>query len=71
MKNTAARTAVVRDKKLADPVAPNKLPDAPLPNAAPMSAPFPCCSKTSPMTPNADNNCTTIIKVFKYSIAFT
>ena len=29
MKNTVASTAVVRDKKLAEPVAPNKLPDAP------------------------------------------
>lgn len=41
-KNTAASTAVVRDKKFAEPEAPNKLPDEPLPNAAPMSAPLPC-----------------------------
>ena len=38
----AASTEVVRDKKLAPPVAPNKLPDVPLPKAAPMSAPLPC-----------------------------
>ena len=47
-KNSAARTAVVRDRKLADPAAPNRLPDEPLPNAAPMSAPLPCWSSTSP-----------------------
>ena len=42
MKNTAASAAVTRDRKLADPVAPNRLPEAPEPNAAPMSAPLPC-----------------------------
>src|SRR5207244_4784812 len=47
-KNTAAHTAVVRDRKLALPVAPNRLPDAPLPTDAPMSAPLPCCTSTSP-----------------------
>jgi len=41
-KNTVAQSAVERDKKLALPVAPNKLPDAPLPKDAPMSAPLPC-----------------------------
>jgi hypothetical protein len=41
-KNTAAKIDVVRDKKLALPLAPNKLPEPPLPNAAPMSAPLPC-----------------------------
>ena len=41
-KNTVAKTAVVRDKKLALPVAPKRLPDPPLPKAAPMSAPLPC-----------------------------
>src|SRR6187402_3195435 len=39
-KNTVARMAVVRDRKLAEPAAPNRLPDDPLPNAAPMSAPL-------------------------------
>ena len=34
-KKTPARTAVVRDRKFAEPVAPNRLPEAPLPNAAP------------------------------------
>ena len=41
-KNKPAKTAVVRDKKFAEPDAPNKLPDDPLPKAAPMSAPLPC-----------------------------
>jgi hypothetical protein len=31
-KKTAAHAAVERDRKLALPVAPNRLPDAPLPN---------------------------------------
>src|SRR5438552_15664197 len=34
-KNTVARTPVLRERKLADPVAPNRLPEAPPPNAAP------------------------------------
>ena len=41
-KNTAARTAVVRERKLALPEAPKRLPELPLPKAAPMSAPLPC-----------------------------
>src|SRR5689334_20875130 len=57
MKNTAAQTAVERDRKLALPVAPNRLPDAPLPNDAPMSAPLPCCSSTSPIMASAVTIC--------------
>ena len=53
-KNTAARTAVVRDRKLADPAAPKTEPDDPLPNAAPMSAPLPCCSSTNPQIADRD-----------------
>ena len=34
--------------------APNKLPEAPLPKAAPMSAPLPCCISTRPITPSAE-----------------
>src|SRR5512134_2076247 len=60
-KNTAASTAVVRLRKLAEPVAPKRLPDAPLPNAAPMSAPFPCWSSTSPITTSAATTCKTMI----------
>ena len=41
-------SAVVRDRKFAEPAAPNRLPDEPLPNAAPMSAPLPCCSRMKP-----------------------
>ena len=54
VKNKPAAMAVDRLKKLAEPVAPNKLPDAPLPNAAPMSAPLPCCTSTKPITAIAD-----------------
>jgi hypothetical protein len=53
-KKTAAAMAVERDKKLALPVAPNKLPEAPLPNEAPMSAPLPCCTSTKPITAKAE-----------------
>src|SRR5581483_5244531 len=48
MKNTTARTAVLRERKLAEPLAPNRLPEAPLPKAAPTSAPLPCCRSTRP-----------------------
>ena len=41
-KNTLASTAVVRDRKLALPEAPNRLPEEPPPKEAPMSAPLPC-----------------------------
>jgi len=41
-KNVAAKTPVVRERKFADPDEPNRLPEAPPPNAAPMSAPLPC-----------------------------
>jgi hypothetical protein len=63
-KNTVANTAVVRDMKLALPVAPNKLLEPlPLPKAAPMSAPLPCWIKIKPIMVKADNICTTKIKV--------
>src|SRR6266481_635962 len=48
-KKIAASTAVERERKLADPLAPNRLPEAPPPKAAPMSAPLPCCSKINTM----------------------
>src|SRR6185369_13869000 len=57
-KNTAASTAVVRDRKLALPLAPNRLPELPLPNAAPMSAPLPCWTRMSPIMPRAVSICT-------------
>ena len=37
-----AQAEVERDRKFALPLAPNRLPEAPLPNEAPMSAPLPC-----------------------------
>jgi hypothetical protein len=45
-KNSAAHTPVDRDKKFAAPEEPNKLPAEPLPKAAPISAPLPCCNST-------------------------
>ena len=52
-KKIAAATPVDLDRKLEEPVAPNRLPEAPEPNAAPISAPLPCCNKTRPMMVNA------------------
>src|SRR5690349_6010180 len=65
--------AVVRDRKFALPLAPNRLPDAPLPKAAPMSAPLPCCSRMRPIMPRAVSICTAstmVNKTFipKYSV---
>ena len=40
-----ARTAVDLDKKLAEPLDPNIVPEAPAPKADPMSAPFPFCNR--------------------------
>src|SRR5690554_913282 len=55
MKKAVASTAVVRLRKLADPDEPNTLPAPPAPpppppppNAAPASAPLPCCISTRP-----------------------
>src|SRR5574343_485280 len=44
---------VVRLRKLADPVAPKRLPEAPLPKTAPISAPLPCCIRTKPIIATA------------------
>lgn len=55
-KNIVAATAVERDRKFALPVAPNKLPEEPLPKDAPMSAPLPCWISTRPMTASADSS---------------
>jgi hypothetical protein len=41
-KKILAKTAVERLKKLADPLAPKRLPDDPAPKPVPMSAPLPC-----------------------------
>src|SRR6185503_11362208 len=69
MKNTVASTAVVRDRKFADPVAPKRLADAPPPNPEPMSAPLPCWSSTSPMIARAITTCSTIITVYQSSMS--
>src|ERR1700748_3633392 len=56
-KKTVAQTAVERDRKFALPVAPNRLPEAPLPNDAPLSAPLPCGMSTRPIMAIADRTC--------------
>src|SRR5436190_9091504 len=63
MKNTVASTAVARDRKFAEPVAPNRLPEEPPPKPEPMSAPLPCWSSTRPMITSATSTCseTTIV----------
>jgi len=48
-KKRMATQRVVRDKKLAAPAEPNRLPAEPLPKDEPMSAPLPCWSSTSAM----------------------
>ena len=62
-KNSVAHAAVERDRKLALPVAPNRLPEAPLPNDAPMSAPLPCWISTRPIIVSAESSCTARIRV--------
>jgi hypothetical protein len=69
-KNTVAKTAVVRERKFALPLAPNKLPEPPLPKAAPMSAPLPCCTSTKPIMPTAESSCTVKIMVTKMFTVF-
>jgi len=74
-KKIAAAMPVDFDKKFDDPVAPNKLPDAPEPKAAPMSAPLPCCSSTRPMMVSADRTWMTtmmvsIVFIAKFPIVF-
>ena len=59
VKKMAAATPVDLDMKLDEPVAPNRLPEAPEPKAAPMSAPLPCWSNTSAIIVNAEITCTT------------
>ena len=46
-KNNPASTAVVRVRKLAEPRAPNTVPDAPPPKLAPALAPSPRCIRIS------------------------
>src|SRR5258708_12358577 len=60
--------AVGRERKVAEPLAPNRLPEAPLPKAAPTSAPLPCWSRTSPMMQSATMTPTTSISVNQTSM---
>src|SRR6185295_11508521 len=70
MKKTAAQAAVERERKLALPVAPKRLPDAPLPNEAPMSAPLPCWISTSPIITSAAMICSASTKFMSMFILF-
>jgi len=67
-KKSVASTAVARLRKLAEPVAPKRLPEEPLPKAAPMSAPLPCCTRTRPITLTAARMCTVRTTEKRYSI---
>jgi hypothetical protein len=68
-KNIVAAIAVARDRKFADPLAPNRLPEAPLPKAAPMSAPLPCCNSTRPTKTADTSKCKIQTSVSIYSIS--
>src|SRR5882672_4212802 len=67
-KKTTASIAVVRERKLAEPLAPNRLPEAPLPKAAPTSAPLPCWRSTRPMMHSATMTSMTRIRVNQKSM---
>ena len=41
----------------------NKIPDEPLPNAAPISAPLPCCNNTKTINTIASETCATQTKI--------
>jgi hypothetical protein len=69
MRKIAAKIAVAWERKLAEPLAPNRLPEEPDPNAAPISAPLPCCNNTRRITAKAEIICNTINKVLNHSTA--
>src|SRR3954469_10020448 len=69
MKNSVASTAVARDRKFAEPVAPKRLEEAPPPKPEPMSAPLPCWSSTRPMIASATTTCITMIRLVQNPIA--
>src|SRR5258706_9897345 len=68
MKNSVASTAVARDRKFAEPVAPKRLDEAPPPKPEPMSAPLPCWSSTRPMMASATTTCVTMIRLVQNPI---
>jgi len=69
-KKIAAASAVDLDRKFEEPDAPNRLPEAPEPKAAPMSAPLPCCNNTRAMMATADRTCTTMTRLNKEFMLF-
>ena len=68
-KNNAANTAVNFENNVAVPRAPKTVPEAPEPNPAPASAPFPRCMSTRPMIISASNMCTDKMKPRSISIS--
>ena len=62
---TVAATVVRRVKNLLDPELPNKVWLLPAPNAAPIPAPVPVCSRIIKIRANETITCKTIIKVVK------
>ncbi len=67
-KKIVAKIPVVRLRKLAEPCDPKTVPDAPLPKAAPASAPLPCCIKIN--TIMATETTIKMINKTLYNIAF-
>ena len=61
-KNNTINPMVTLSKNDPDPRLPNTVCEAPLPNDAPIVAPFPCCTNTSAMTHTAASTC--IIKIY-------
>ncbi len=63
-----ASHAVSRVKNDADPALPNTVLAEPLPKAAPTSAPFPCCRRTSAARATASATSSSINTVSKVDI---
>ena len=66
-KNNVASTAVAREKNVAEPRAPNTVPEAPAPNPVPASAPLPRCSSTRATIKAAIDTC--VIKTIVCNIS--
>jgi hypothetical protein len=62
MKKSVARTAVSFEKKVAEPRAPNTVPEAPEPKPAPASAPLPRWRSTSPTIATQSIPCSMVIR---------
>src|SRR5690349_7114681 len=71
MKKSVASAAVARERKLAEPVAPKRLLEAPPPKPEPMSAPLPCWSSTRPMMPSATITWATMMMLVQKGMCFS